>query len=178
MKHALDITTGSPSLGMPMLVSMRRGDMRRAKLRHTQHRCNSRRRGIVSEPQREPRRKVQASGCWRQRGRRTGQYCMSCPGDRGGYTIGNVATVLVEANMDEGRRHPCAPKTRTKIAKAITGNQNGAGHQPSKAARARMRAGCKRRRENGWLESVKAVTSLPSYRRKMSRARRAKGRAA
>jgi hypothetical protein len=167
------ITVLSPEIGRPSLVSMRKAAMHKAFIRWREQRYNSEHRGIAFELSLADWPAIWiGSGRYRQRGRRSGQYVMSRPGDTGPYSVDNVAIVLVQANLDEGRRHPCAPKTRAKIASRLKGNTNNLGHRQkasslrktSKAARARAKEG------STWIANVRAVTSSPAYRKKMSRA--------
>jgi hypothetical protein len=167
----LDLSVGSPSIGTASLVAMSRPKMIKARMRHTQHRCNSRRRGVPFELSFASWLAIwMASGFWHKRGRRVGQYVMSRPGDHGGYVEGNVAIVLVEANHVEGSSHPCAPRTRAKIARRLKGNTNGAGHVASGAASKRMRQGCAERGETAWLANTTAANQAPAKRRVSRRA--------
>jgi hypothetical protein len=82
--------------------------------------------------------------------------------------VGNVAIVLAQANLDEGRRHPCRPTTRAKIARRLKGNTNGVGHVASAAARKRMRKGCRKRAQTDWIAHTTAANQSPAARRKNS----------
>jgi len=53
----------------------------------------------------------QASGKWKQRGRRRGQYVMARFGDRGPYEVSNVRICLVAENTNE-MRAGLPPRTR------------------------------------------------------------------
>jgi hypothetical protein len=80
----------------------------------------------------------------------------------------HVAIVLAQANLDEGRRHPCRPTTRAKIARRLKGNTNGVGHVASAAARKRMRKGCRKRAQTDWIAHTTAANQSPAARRKNS----------
>jgi hypothetical protein len=154
-----------------IIVGMRRADMRKARLRHTQHRCNSRRRGIPFELSFGSWLAIwMASGFWHKRGRRAGQYVMSRTLDRGSYVEGNVAIVPAESNTAEGQsQRAWTDAERAKIASKLKGNTNGAGPVVSGAARKRMCKGCAERANTDWLAHTTAANQSPSKRRKDSR---------
>jgi hypothetical protein len=167
------ITVGSPTIGSPSLITMRKGDMHKAFIRWREQRYNSEHRGIAFELSLADWLSIWiGSGHYRQRGRCRGDFVMSRPGDKGSYSVRNVAIVPVEANIVEGAGHPCAPSTRAKIAKRLKGNKNGVGHRHNAASRKKMSKAARARAQEGstWLANVRAVTSSPAYRRKMSRA--------
>jgi hypothetical protein len=55
------------------------------------------------------------SGRYRERGRGLGRYCMSRPGDRGGYEVGNVLVCANEANWAD---YSPSPETRAALSAA------------------------------------------------------------
>jgi hypothetical protein len=142
------IVVGPPSIGAPSLIALAPAKMHKAFMRWREQRYNADHRGIPFELTLADWLSIWiGSGHYHQRGRRSGQYVMSRPGDTGPYSVDNVTIVLAQANLDEGRRHPCAPKTRAKIASRLKGNTNNLGHRHkasslrkmNKAARARAR---------------------------------------
>ena len=161
------IIVGSPMITAPSLVALPRAKMRKAFLRWREQRYNADHRGIPFELTLADWLSIWiGSGRYHQRGRRSGEFVMSRPGDKGPYSVGNVAIVLAQVNLDEGRRHPCAPKTRAKIARRLKGNTNGAGHVASGAARKRMRKGCAERSKTDWLAHTTAANRSLAKRRR------------
>lgn len=72
------------------------------------------------------------SGRIAEMGRKRGQYCMSRPGDRGPYAVGNVRIVRQEENKSEYQR---SPRGRAVMAKLVEISKN-----PSVATRAKISA--------------------------------------
>jgi hypothetical protein len=114
---APDLSVGSPTITAPSLVSMTCAAMRKAKRRFKEHRDNSRRRDILFlfgfplwiatwwE-----------SGHWHQRGRRRGQYVMARLGDRGAYSVDNIAIIPHVENTSAAHvGRPESASTRRKI---------------------------------------------------------------
>jgi hypothetical protein len=74
--------------------------------RFAEHRDNAAKRGIPFRLTFEQWFAIwEASGKWKQRGTRRGQYCMARPGDRGAYEVGNVTICLNEENRAERNRN-------------------------------------------------------------------------
>jgi hypothetical protein len=124
------ITVGSPTLGAPSLISMRKGDMHKAFIRWREQRYNSEHRGIAFELTLADWLSIWiGSGHYRQRGRHKGEFVMSRPGDTGPYSVTNVAIVPCSANTVEAQSHRAwTAETRAKIARRLKGNKNGLGH--------------------------------------------------
>jgi hypothetical protein len=67
-----------------------------------QQKSNAKRRGIAWRLTFEEWSKIWTdSGKWELRGRNSGQYCMSRPGDQGSYAVDNVRIVPVTLNHNE-----------------------------------------------------------------------------
>ena len=77
------------------------------------------------------------SGHWNERGRGSGQYCMSRVGDLGNYEVGNVEIKTMNENVIEGSlgrkipsrgrtgpRGPMSQETRNAISRARQGQVN------------------------------------------------------
>ena len=79
--------------------------MRIAKKRYWQQKGSAHIRGLVFSLSFEEWWDIwQQSGPWEERGRGTGQYCMSRRGDRGGYTAENVFIQLHSDNSIQANR--------------------------------------------------------------------------
>lgn len=155
------ITVGSPTLGTPSLISMRKGDMHKAFIRWREQLYNSAHRDWLSI--------WIASGHYHRRGRHKGEFVVSRPGDTGPYGVTNVAIVPCSANTVEAQSHRTwTAETRAKIARRLKGNKNGLGHVASAAARKRMRKGCKQRAQTDWLAHTTAANQSSAARRKNS----------
>jgi hypothetical protein len=164
------ITVGSPTLGTPSLISMRKGDMHKAFIRWREQLYNSAHRGIAFELTLADWQSIWiASGHYHRRGRHKGEFVMSRPGDTGPYGVTNVAIVPCSANTVEAQSHRTwTAETRAKIARRLKGNKNGLGHVASAAARKRMRKGCKQRVQTDWLAHTTAANQSSAARRKNS----------
>jgi hypothetical protein len=74
--------------------------------RYLEHRDNARKRGIPFKLTFKQWFALwEESGKWKQRGNRTGQYCMARPGDKGAYEVGNVVIILNEDNRAERNKN-------------------------------------------------------------------------
>ena len=76
------------------------------RARYLEHHDNARNRGIPFKLTFEQWCAIwEASGKWEQRGNRSEQYCMSRPGDRGAYELGNVVICTNRDNRAERCRN-------------------------------------------------------------------------
>lgn len=113
-----------------------RNNLRRA---FTQQKSNAKRRGISFRLTYDQWLAVwQRSGKLNQRGRNSGQYCMSRPNDRGVYEIGNVLIIMVNANHSDVVPYRRTAKWRQAQARRMRGNTNGLGKRHSTASRLKM----------------------------------------
>jgi hypothetical protein len=94
----------------------------------------------------------QASGCWHERGRGKGKYCMARYRDRGSYEIGNVRVCLNEENRAE---YIPTLAYRARLSAAKRGNKHKLGHlghRHTAETRAKMSVAAyarRSRRDNG-----------------------------
>ena len=114
------------------------------RYRFIQHRSDARRRRIEFLMTFEEWWSVwEASGHWRDRGRKRGQFCMARPGDEGPYAIGNVKIIPFGENVREaqiGNHHTLGVKLsqefREVMRRRMTGNRNAVGTKHTEAWKA------------------------------------------
>jgi hypothetical protein len=148
--QAENVIVGSPTIGVPALVSMTRPAMRFARKRYDQQRSNASSRRIPWQIKFPAWIAIWwSSGHWHERGKRRGQWVMARPGDIGPYREGNVAIVPNAVNASEG--HLGKPR--------------------SAEVRRRPRERCKALGEAGWRHAVNARIGThhsPETRARMS----------
>jgi hypothetical protein len=110
-----------------------------------QQKSNAKRRGIDWQLTFEEWRKIWAdSGKLELRGRNSGQYCMSRPGDQGPYAVDNVRIVPVTVNHNE-MTYQHSDEAKLRISAFHKGKQYRLGHKNSEATRLKISASNKGR---------------------------------
>jgi hypothetical protein len=168
-QRADGITTGSPAFGTPMLVAMRKGDLKKARLRWSQHRQNSRNRRIGFKFDFPTWIGMWvASGVWPERGRHRGQFVMARRGDRGDYEPANILFITNGENVGGpsiGKPRPDAVRAKISAKKKGVPSMH-RGFRHTAASRRRMRAGCAQRHDTGWVEHVREAAKAAWARRR------------
>jgi hypothetical protein len=105
-----------------------------------QQKSNAKRRGIAWRLTFEEWSKIWTdSGKWELRGRNSGQYHMSRPGDQGPYAVDNVRIVLGTQNLNE-MTYQHTEEAKLKIGAFHKGNKRWLGKKHSETSKQKISA--------------------------------------